>query len=328
MTAGKLAAGAVDSARIADGSITAGDLQADSVRGAAIADGEVGTTELANGAVTGAKVQNGTLGVADFAASDGGGGALVGSVPVSVTTWAPGCTPITATGISGVQVGDRVILTPTRRSTPGLIVQPLLQPTAGCAHVPRLQHQRREPADDDGHAVHRLRGGAVSRALRPPVVAIAGALVVAAVLLVALGGDAATATTRRRSPPATARTRSPRRAGWKAVADGPAATVLQRRDKRGVVVIRRRAAVAGDLLDAVAARLERSLRRRLADFRPAGARVATVGGARAPRLHLREAARRQGAEHRRRPGRQPVLHARPRRGRRRARRRARVGQAW
>ncbi|HWT23576.1 MAG TPA: hypothetical protein VN213_08725 [Solirubrobacteraceae bacterium] len=65
--------------------------------------------------------------------------------------------------------------------------------------------------------------------------------------------------------------------GWTAVADGPAATVLQRADKRGVVVIRRRAAV-GAKLDAVAVRLEQSLRNRLADFRPAGARVATVGG--------------------------------------------------
>jgi hypothetical protein len=116
----------------------------------------------------------------------------------------------------------------------------------------------------------------VSRALRPAVVAIAGALVVAAVLLVALlnrdvNDDAATFTARDGAFSIAAP------AGWKAVAEGPAATVLQRRDERGVVVIRRRAAVAGDL-PAVAARLERSLRRRLADFRPAGARVTTVGG--------------------------------------------------
>jgi hypothetical protein len=65
--------------------------------------------------------------------------------------------------------------------------------------------------------------------------------------------------------------------GWERVADGPAATVLQRRDKRGVVVIRRRAAVTGPL-DVVARRLESSLRGRLADFRPAGSRVATVAG--------------------------------------------------
>jgi hypothetical protein len=44
-----------------------------------------------------------------------------------------------------------------------------------------------------------------------------------------------------------------------------------------VVVIRRRAAVAGSL-DALAGKLERRLRRELPDFRPAGARVAPVGG--------------------------------------------------
>jgi hypothetical protein len=67
--------------------------------------------------------------------------------------------------------------------------------------------------------------------------------------------------------------------GWERVADGPAATVLQRRDKRGVMVIRRRPAVSARL-DVVARKLERNLRSRLADFRPAGSRIATVGGRR------------------------------------------------
>jgi hypothetical protein len=65
---------------------------------------------------------------------------------------------------------------------------------------------------------------------------------------------------------------------WKRVAEGSAATVLRRDDNRGVVVIRRRPAVAGSL-EKVAGELERSLRRRLPDFRPAGARIATVRGA-------------------------------------------------
>jgi hypothetical protein len=66
-------------------------------------------------------------------------------------------------------------------------------------------------------------------------------------------------------------------AGWKAVADGAAATVLQRTDKRGVVVIRRRPAVTTPL-NRIAAGLERKLRRQLGDFQPAGSRLVTVGG--------------------------------------------------
>jgi len=65
--------------------------------------------------------------------------------------------------------------------------------------------------------------------------------------------------------------------GWKAVASGDAATVLERADKRGVVVIRRRAALT-EPLDKLAAGLERKLRRQIADFQPAGSRLATVGG--------------------------------------------------
>jgi hypothetical protein len=65
--------------------------------------------------------------------------------------------------------------------------------------------------------------------------------------------------------------------GWKKVAEGPAATVLRRDDKRGVVVIRRRPAVAGNLRD-VGRRLAVSLRRRLPDYQPAGARITTVRG--------------------------------------------------
>ena len=66
-------------------------------------------------------------------------------------------------------------------------------------------------------------------------------------------------------------------AGWKAVASGSAATVLQRADKRGVVVIRERAAVTGPL-DALAGKLERKLRGQFADFQPAGSRLAEIGG--------------------------------------------------
>ena len=65
--------------------------------------------------------------------------------------------------------------------------------------------------------------------------------------------------------------------GWKAVADGKAATVLQRADKRGVVVIRKRPPVTTPL-SRLAGQLQRRLRGQFDDFRPAGSRLATVGG--------------------------------------------------
>jgi hypothetical protein len=113
-----------------------------------------------------------------------------------------------------------------------------------------------------------------------PFAAAALALALALALILTLAGRAGDATPAAATTTFTARDggfsiAAPR--GWKAVAEGPVATVLQRGDKRGVVVIRCRAAVSARL-DAVAERLERSLRSRLADFRPAGARVATVAG--------------------------------------------------
>jgi hypothetical protein len=65
-------------------------------------------------------------------------------------------------------------------------------------------------------------------------------------------------------------------AGWKAVAHGPAATVLSRDDKRGSVVIRPRARVQGSY-DGLARGLTRRLERQFADFRLVSSRVATVG---------------------------------------------------
>jgi hypothetical protein len=67
--------------------------------------------------------------------------------------------------------------------------------------------------------------------------------------------------------------------GWEPVANGSAATVIERADKRGVVVIRRRAAVTAPL-DRLAGQLERRLRGQFRDFRAAGSRLATIGGER------------------------------------------------
>ena len=130
ITTGKLATGAVDSARILNGSIQAEDLAGNVVDSGTIQDGQVATADIAGNAITGAKVQNGTLGIADFAASDGASGTLTGSVAVSPTSWNVGCTPITATGVNGVQIGDRVILNADSALDPGLMLQPLVQGTA------------------------------------------------------------------------------------------------------------------------------------------------------------------------------------------------------
>jgi hypothetical protein len=106
--------------------------------------------------------------------------------------------------------------------------------------------------------------------------AIAGALVLALCLALTGGGAAEPAHAATwNAPDGSYSISTPR--GWKAVASGPAATVLERADKRGVVVIRRRAAVKGSL-DALAGKLERKLRRQVPDFQPAGARLAPVGG--------------------------------------------------
>ncbi len=109
--------------------------------------------------------------------------------------------------------------------------------------------------------------------------ALCGALVLALVLAVG-GGDAKPVSAKPRAiwnaPDGSYSIATPK--GWKAVASGSAATVLQRTDKRGVVVIRERAAVTAPL-DELAAKLESRLRRQFADFEPAGMRLATVGGA-------------------------------------------------
>jgi hypothetical protein len=113
------------------------------------------------------------------------------------------------------------------------------------------------------------------------IAGIAAGIVAAAAVAIAIaaGGHASAERAPQRTwtaPGGDSTIATPR--GWKAVAHGAAATVLERADKRGAVVIRRRAALATPL-DRLAGRLERSLRAQLPDFRPAGARLATVGGA-------------------------------------------------
>lgn len=117
------------------------------------------------------------------------------------------------------------------------------------------------------------------RALPFAGAALAGALVLA-VLLAVLGGGNGRVEQRAGARTWTNTDRAytiavPR--GWKPVADGMAADVLQRTDERGVVVIRRRDRVAA-ALPTLAKDLERRLRREVADFRPAGAKLATVSG--------------------------------------------------
>jgi hypothetical protein len=118
----------------------------------------------------------------------------------------------------------------------------------------------------------------MTRVLPFAAAAVAGALVLALCLALTGGGTAGPAVAKAqtwKAPDGSYSIVTPR--GWKAVASGSAATVLQRSDKRGVVVIRRRAAVSGSL-DALARKLERRLRGEIADFQPAGARLAAIGG--------------------------------------------------
>jgi hypothetical protein len=117
----------------------------------------------------------------------------------------------------------------------------------------------------------------VTRVLPFAAAAIAGALALALCLALLGGSDAATPAQAQqtwKAPDGSFSIVTPD--GWKAVASGAEATVLQRTDKRGVVVIRERAAVTGSF-DRLARRLERTLRARIGDFRPAGAKVAQVG---------------------------------------------------
>jgi hypothetical protein len=118
----------------------------------------------------------------------------------------------------------------------------------------------------------------MTRALPFAGAAIAGALLLALCLALTGGGAAGPAVAKAatwKAPDGSYSIVTPR--GWKAVASGAAATVLQRSDKRGVVVIRRRAALNGSL-KALAGTLERRLRGQIADFKPAGARLTAVGG--------------------------------------------------
>jgi hypothetical protein len=104
--------------------------------------------------------------------------------------------------------------------------------------------------------------------------ALAGALILALVLALTGGAPGKATSATWNAPDGSFAIETPR--GWKSVASGSAATVLQRADKRGLVVIRRGAPVT-DPLDTLATKLERKLRGRIADFRSAGARLARVG---------------------------------------------------
>jgi hypothetical protein len=119
----------------------------------------------------------------------------------------------------------------------------------------------------------------VTRALPYAAAAIGGALVLALCLALTGGGAEAKPAAKRAAawtaPDGAFAIAIPK--GWKAPASGRAATVIERADKRGVVVIRRRAAVT-EPLDVLAGRLQRRLRKQVPDFQPAGSRLATVGG--------------------------------------------------
>jgi hypothetical protein len=63
--------------------------------------------------------------------------------------------------------------------------------------------------------------------------------------------------------------------GWKAASVGPTGAVIERADRRGVVLIRERPPLRGSLASLVKG-LPRELAKRFPDFRPVGARVASL----------------------------------------------------
>jgi hypothetical protein len=114
----------------------------------------------------------------------------------------------------------------------------------------------------------------VSRLLPLAGAALGGALVLAIAL--AGGGASRTAPATFTAAGTGCTISTPR--GWRAVADGRAATVLRREDERGVVVIRRRPPLAGSL-ESLEGSLGTTLARALPGARRTGARTVPVGGA-------------------------------------------------
>ena len=118
----------------------------------------------------------------------------------------------------------------------------------------------------------------MTRVLPLALAALVGALIAVGAVTFggggSAGGDRAAATAGRwQSPDRAYSLKLPR--AWR-VEHGPAATVLQRRDGRATVVVRRGEPLRGPVTD-LADGLERRLRRELGDIRPVAARELPAG---------------------------------------------------
>ena len=123
VTASEIATDAVGSAEIATDAVTASEIAADAVGASEIATDAVGSAEIATDAVGAAEVTDGSLRAADI-------GVISGSVNINpANVGANSCNTVTA-GVTGIQVGDKVILNAPSALSGNLIAMAVQQPTA------------------------------------------------------------------------------------------------------------------------------------------------------------------------------------------------------
>jgi hypothetical protein len=156
VTSAKLAANAVGSAKIADDAIGGSEMASDSVGAAEllsnsvanaemadnaigsaeIADNSVANAEMADNAIGGLEVSNRALTLDDVSSADG----AIGNTTLITTVATGACTSV-ATGLSGVAVGDLVMVVP-RSVTAGIFTPPVRATAANqfpltmCNHSP------------------------------------------------------------------------------------------------------------------------------------------------------------------------------------------------
>jgi hypothetical protein len=156
VTAAKLADDAVTNAKLAENAVASAELAADAVGFAEIADDAIGNTEMANDSVSAAELQPNAVANAEIADNAVGGpevsdhaltlddissvDSAIGGTTLITTVAAGTCTSV-ATFLSGVAVGDLVIVVP-RSVTAGIFTPPVRATVANqfrltmCNHSP------------------------------------------------------------------------------------------------------------------------------------------------------------------------------------------------
>jgi hypothetical protein len=129
VTSGKIATDAVGSSEIADLAVATAELANQSVTTAKLADGAVTEVKLATDSVSGAKVTDGSLRKEDIGVLSGTATLDPPSLRRAQASVADMCANVTAS-VTGIAVGDQVILSAPASLANGITVQALLQPTA------------------------------------------------------------------------------------------------------------------------------------------------------------------------------------------------------